>query len=189
MQRLLRITTALVAAVGLFAFTAESAPAYTIVACSHHGWIRSSANGRYVSAELGYKGSNYGMLRARSSRVETWERFTACQVWIGKYYGTAFKSEANGKWVTAELGYRGSNYGMLRARSSTVIMSELFFCGPMPGTGGLFAYGNHNFVGAEMHYSAVRYGMLRASMSDTNISGHWGPQFEFADHFPGVCAP
>lgn len=35
----------------------------------------SVANSRYTSAELGYTGSYYGMLRARSTSAGTWEKF------------------------------------------------------------------------------------------------------------------
>jgi hypothetical protein len=37
--------------------------------------IRSHANNRFVSAELGYTGANYGLLRARATTVGAWERF------------------------------------------------------------------------------------------------------------------
>lgn len=33
------------------------------------------ANGLFVSAELGYTGANYGMLRCRATTVGAWERF------------------------------------------------------------------------------------------------------------------
>ncbi|WP_424887005.1 hypothetical protein [Streptomyces sp. XH2] len=39
--------------------------------------ITSRANGRLVSAELGYGGDTYGMLRARATAVGPWELFTA----------------------------------------------------------------------------------------------------------------
>jgi hypothetical protein len=37
--------------------------------------IRSVTNGRYVSAELGYHGDRYGMLRARATEIGFWEVF------------------------------------------------------------------------------------------------------------------
>ncbi|WP_126643776.1 hypothetical protein [Embleya hyalina] len=41
--------------------------------CRTNVTIRSWANRRYVSAELDYRGGNYGMLRARNSVVDAWE--------------------------------------------------------------------------------------------------------------------
>jgi hypothetical protein len=38
--------------------------------------IRSTQHNQYVSAELGYTGGDYGMLRARSSSIGPWESFT-----------------------------------------------------------------------------------------------------------------
>ncbi len=54
-------------------------------------FITSNANGGIVSAELGYGGNDYGMLRARAL--------------------------ANYEYVSAELGYGSGDYAMLRARS------------------------------------------------------------------------
>src|SRR6516225_8953527 len=105
MKRILRITTAFLATVSLLAVTPGSSSAFSVAWCYKHGYIKSVANGRYVTAELGYTGGNYGMLRARASSVGAWQRFTICGVWVNGRYGQAFKSEANGKWVSAELGY------------------------------------------------------------------------------------
>ncbi|MBV9615855.1 MAG: hypothetical protein JO031_10415, partial [Ktedonobacteraceae bacterium] len=85
--------------------------------------IQSNANGLFVTAELGYTGGNYAMLRARtgSNAIGPWEQFflytlngcnpvtTNCQSLI--------LSAANNKLVSAELGYTGGNYAMLRART------------------------------------------------------------------------
>jgi hypothetical protein len=37
--------------------------------------IYSAASDRYVAAELGLKGKDYGMLRAQSDTVGPWEKF------------------------------------------------------------------------------------------------------------------
>ncbi|MBV9713201.1 MAG: hypothetical protein JO011_20045 [Ktedonobacteraceae bacterium] len=85
--------------------------------------IFSLANSKYVAAELGYTGGNYAMLRActASNSIGPWEQFflytlngcnpvtTNCQSLI--------LSAANNKLVSAELGYTGGNYAMLRART------------------------------------------------------------------------
>lgn len=39
--------------------------------------LRSCANGRFVSTELGYSGSSYGMLRARATAIGPWEEYKA----------------------------------------------------------------------------------------------------------------
>ena len=79
--------------------------------------IRSRANNRIVSGELGYAGSLNGVLRARSTSVGTWEKFQCVAVGANQW---ALRSRANGKFVSAELHYAGSLYGTLRARSTTV---------------------------------------------------------------------
>lgn len=37
--------------------------------------LKSAANNRYVSAELGYTGPTHGLLRARAGRIGPWEKF------------------------------------------------------------------------------------------------------------------
>jgi hypothetical protein len=55
-----------------------AAPAHAL-SC-HDGWLRSDANHKYVSVELGYGTTSpyRGMLRARASSVGPWERFEFC---------------------------------------------------------------------------------------------------------------
>lgn len=80
--------------------------------------IIALVNNRYVSAELNYTGSGYGMLRARagSSTSPSWERFRIegdCAT------NCAIKSTWSGQYVAAELNYTGTGYGMLRAARAT----------------------------------------------------------------------
>jgi hypothetical protein len=80
--------------------------------------IQSTANGKYVAAELAYTEPNKGMLRARtSSSPGTWERFRIKQ--CDSSAGCLIKSVGAGKYVAAELGYSttSASYGMLRART------------------------------------------------------------------------
>lgn len=58
--------------VGVVAGTAKPAHA---VSC-YGGWLRSDANGRYVSTELGYGGVDHAMLRARGDHYGAWEQFS-----------------------------------------------------------------------------------------------------------------
>lgn len=121
--------------------------------------IRSKANGRYVSAELGYTGDSYGELRARATVVGPWERFAVCP--NGRDW--AIYSVANRHWVSAELGYPGAKYGMLRARAATIGPWERFsfnFCGP--DCVAIRSTANGRYVSAELGYTGPSYGMLRA---------------------------
>jgi len=88
----------------------------------YHGayWtLRSNANGKYVSAELGYGGALNGVLRARATVVGPWEKFTFSQLWA--------RSDANGKYVSAELGYGDALNGVLRARATVLGPWEKFW--------------------------------------------------------------
>jgi hypothetical protein len=92
------------------------------IACWSNVSIRSRANGRYLSAELGYSGGSNGMLRARAWVAGPWERYTVCRA--GDIANIA--SQANKRYVSAELGYGGGNNGMLRARATAVGPWEAF---------------------------------------------------------------
>jgi hypothetical protein len=82
--------------------------------------LRSQANGAWVTAEMQYTGSSYGMLRARAARINAWERYTFES--LDGAFATqpvVLISTANGREVSAELGYTGADNGMLRARGGT----------------------------------------------------------------------
>ena len=150
-------------------------PAPTLV----HQTIRSVANGMYVSAELGYTGSNYAMLRARASTQGHWETYS------GYHYNTdnkiGFYNTANNYWVSAELGYAGGNYAMLRARASTQGPWEDFtIIENSDGTYALQSQANSLYVSAELGYTGGNYAMLRARSSTI------GPWETFTDDSPSV---
>ncbi|GAA4187706.1 hypothetical protein GCM10023074_00600 [Microbispora amethystogenes] len=138
--------------------------------------IKSRANGRYVSAELGYgtSDSRYGMLRARATGVGPWEKFRIC--YNGRNY--TIQSRHNGKYVSAELGYgtSDSRYGMLRARATSAGTWERFFITSC-GTGCvLIEAANLKYVAAELGYGKTdsRYGMLRGRTPDVSYKiGPW----------------
>jgi hypothetical protein len=90
--------------------------------------LRSDANHKYVSVELGYGTTSpyRGMLRARASSVGPWERFEFCWRVQNNPGYLAIRSLTNGKWVAAELGRTGKDYGMLRARSTSIGSWETF---------------------------------------------------------------
>ncbi|MFE3181890.1 hypothetical protein ACFXKR_13630 [Streptomyces violascens] len=128
-------------------------------ACYGNVVITSRANGRLVSAELGYGGDSYAMLRARATAVGPWELFTVC---FNDWYWTV-QSQANNLYVSAELGYSGDNNGMLRARATAIGPWERFSlssCGQ--GCTTITSMANASLVSAELGYGGDSYAMLRA---------------------------
>jgi hypothetical protein len=123
--------------------------------------IRSTSNGRYVSAELGYGGSSYAMLRARATAVGPWEKFYLC--WGDGYSADqwALLAAGNADYVSAELGYTGSSYAMLRARATALGPWEKFRW-LTNGNDELLSVQNGRYVSAELGYTGSSYAMLRA---------------------------
>lgn len=122
--------------------------------------IRSNANGRLVSSELGYGGGEYGMLRARADTALAWERFRL----LGDCSRQcAIQSLANGKYVSAELGYDDGANGMLRARADTALAWEQFRLEGNCSTGcAIRSLANGRLVSAELGYGGHWNGQLRA---------------------------
>jgi hypothetical protein len=129
----------------------------------------ASGNGDFVSAELGYTGTSYGMLRARATTQGSWEMWTEVVLPNGN---VAFRSNANGLYVSAELGNTGSTYGELRARASVIGPWENFQ--PVFGSDGttysIRSVANGLYVSAELGYTGSNYAMLRARASSV---GPW----------------
>jgi hypothetical protein len=130
-------------------------------ACIQNGEIFSLANGLFTSAELGYGGGAYAMLRARAPVANAWELFELCNfintpVWF-------IVSQANGLAVSAELGYGGGDYAMLRARASVVDAWEQFGVQDNgDGSVSILSFANSLWVSAELLYTDGNYGELRA---------------------------
>lgn len=129
--------------------------------------IYSQAAGKYVSAELGWTGDFYGLLRARASTVGPWERFNVCEYQDGNYPSNevwTIQSLANGLYVSAELGWTGGLYGLLRARASTVGPWEKFNLLADPSWSGssLRSWANCKYVSAELGWTGEFNGLLRA---------------------------
>jgi len=131
------------------------------------GALYSEANHMYVSAELGYTGALYGMLRARAATVGPWERFEFC---YESQFSSNFsmRSLANGKWVAAELNDTTVWYGMLRARSSSVGPWEKFYGGYE-----IQSRANWKWVSAELAYVGSGYAMLRARANSVGTWENW----------------
>ena len=147
--------------------------------------FRSNANGYYVSAELGYTGASYAMLRARAGSIGAWESWTRVQLPTGHY---VIRNNANGYYVSAELGYAGANYGELRARTPSngigPTPSEIFdFVGNADGTYSLRSVANGLFVSAELAYTGSSYAEMRARASGI---GGW-EEFNYTTTGSGGC--
>ena len=101
------------------------------------------------------------MLRARSSSIGGWEQFTFCDDVTAGYW--VFYNDANGDFVSTELGYTGGNYAMLRARASSFGPWEEYslYC---TGSGAtvIKSNANNDYVSTELNYGGSSYAMLRA---------------------------
>ena len=125
----------------------------------------SNANYGFVSAELGYTGGYYGMLRARSGSIGPWEQYSIGS--SGDTDGTwAIRSVANNLYVSSEFGYSGGDDGLQRARASVIGDWEKFF---LYQIGGQFAWQSYYpygsaccYVSTEMGYTGFEFEMLRA---------------------------
>ncbi|WP_147426578.1 fascin domain-containing protein [Trinickia fusca] len=137
--------------------------------CTQSVAITSIANSDFVSAELGYAGDEYAMLRARATVEGPWEKYTVCNVPTGGYW--TIQSEANGLYVSAELGDAGAQYGMLRARATVVGPWEKYTFGSCGVDCTVIrSLANGKFVSAELGYTGDQVGMLRARAA---VVGPW----------------
>jgi len=125
-----------------------------------HVSIRSLAANRFVTAELGYGGADYGMLRARATAIASWEMFTL----VGDCSrACALRSDANGRFVTAELGYQGYAWGETRARSGVAQAWEQFrFDGNCDTGCAIVSLANGRYLTTELGYTGNGQNMLRA---------------------------
>lgn len=147
--------------------------------------LLSNANEDYVSAELGYTGASYGMLRARATTVGPWEKFDFCDDLTQGWW--AITSDANGLYVTAQFGYAGASFGELTASSSIIgpFQKWVLSCIPGPPVSphinwvAIQAQTNLNYVSAELGYTGANYGMLRARAS---TAGQWEEYYS-----PALC--
>jgi hypothetical protein len=137
--------------------------------CQTDVYINSYQNGLYVSAELGWGGDQYGLLRARATQVGPWELFEEC--WYvdtsGRYVYT-LRSEASGKYVSTEYDFGNNEYGdslymVLRARADSPGTWEHYFIGvPANWEMDLQSVKINRYVSAEVLYQGAYVGVLRA---------------------------
>jgi hypothetical protein len=171
---------ALVVALALTTLVLPAAPAQAVIVCTTDNYF-GAYNGKYASAELGYGGDLYGMLRARASSPGPWETFRICSDGSAHW----FNSQRNGRYVTDELGRTGVDYGMLRARGTAVGTWERFAIEHYGNYVTIKSLRNNRYVSAELGYGGVRAGMLRARA--TSI-GPW-EKFSLICRAPPVLCP
>jgi hypothetical protein len=156
--------------------------------------LYSRANGKVVSAELGYDYGDprYGMLRARADwQHGEWEVF---KVWSPDPWDNAdgwyALQAANGKFVSAEIGWdyfwNWGMYGMLRARADWIGTWEQFAFRAWPSPyyrAWVVARANDKIVSVELEYPDSDWAMLRAradevygwELIDALWSSGWNP--------------
>jgi hypothetical protein len=152
--------------------------------CTNPVQILAFGNNELVSAEQGYPGTLWGMLRARTiGAAGSWERFQFCK--LNGYSNTQFaiRSLASGKWVSTEVFAKVPDDNMLRARADSIGDWEVFtsdqFDSYTEFPRGINFHFASSFVGNEVTaevggpapYDGYRYGELRAS----TLYGHVGP--------------
>jgi hypothetical protein len=170
-------------ALGSPAVAEEAAPAPV---CNINSLIMPLADNHYVSAELGYGGALYGMLRSRAATPGPWENFKICYRYEGATKVVYILNERNLRYVSAELGYTGVDHGMLRARATDVGPWEKFTIarwGPNPKMYTIQSQRNGRYVSVELGYGGVRHGMLRARAT---AIGPW-EKFLISCGFPAEC--
>jgi len=134
--------------------------------------IYAMANHFYISAELGYGGYSYALLRARAFIPTDQETFH----WYfdGQTLTWQIQSVANGLFLSTEKRNQGSSYAQLRARASPdhVFGYEQFYLYYDRATQEdvLQSAINHLFVSVELGYSGGNYALLRARTSETALS-------------------
>ncbi|MEU6578555.1 endonuclease/exonuclease/phosphatase family protein [Streptomyces sp. NPDC046805] len=196
-RRLRLVVTAILAAVtAVVALAAPPAMADTAVPPSSAGqrWALK-VHGYYVTVDAGATGDMKLRANPNATTPQGWEKFTLHTDHIpGVGYGTtvSFRSEATGKYVTAEDAASGS---LLRTRGDNTGAWERFKLQPLAdGTFALLA-DNGNYVAAELG-SYPDYGLLRArtSTSAPSTLGSWerftlervGPEGAYSSDMPAT---
>jgi hypothetical protein len=162
-RRLVRGCAALAAAVALMSLVSPAASAHECPPGpggeNHHTVLISFAANKYATAELGYGGGLYGMVRAARDNPGPWEDWTFCSFYEGGTKVTYIYNEANGRYVSAEFGRTGGDHGMLRARATSVGPWEKFRVerwGPNPNMYTIRSLRNGRYVSTELGYGGVR---------------------------------
>lgn len=91
-------------------------------------YIFSYAANNYVSAEFGWSGTQRGILHARSGSTSPgpWETFYTTSNNDGTLSLSVYDNSGTRYYVSAEDGWTGNSYGILRARSTSIGPWEKF---------------------------------------------------------------
>jgi hypothetical protein len=130
--------------------------------------ILSHANQLWVSSELLYWGNGYGMLRARSQSIGSWEQYNFCYDSTANYW--VFTNDGNNEFVTTQVNYGGSDYGMLRAQASSIGPWEQYTLACTGSAVAIKSNANGDWVSTEAAYGGSSNGELRARASSV---GPW----------------
>jgi hypothetical protein len=178
MRRASVVVAVILAALALSGAPAQAQEELAVAGCGFPGLsplvgIRRYPSNELVSAEVSWSGDNYGLLRERDavSPGGPWEQFDIICIQAPDVY--AIWSRANRRYVSAEVSWSGDNYGLLRARATTVGPWEQFRIargidaqGPIT----IWSVANGRYVSAEMAWSGDRSGLLRARATS---AGPW----------------
>jgi hypothetical protein len=163
--------------------------------------IRSRDSLKYVSTEIGYGGTDKGMLRARAGAIGPWEKY---QIWErdwADFWETsefAIMSQANGRFVSTEIGYSGGGAAMLRARNLRVAGIGPWEKYILPGGSGIGPWDRRNPV-SNTFFTAEANGLAVAAEDGSNYWGYmqgilrartstaWLGGWERFDFIPSSC--
>lgn len=134
--------------------------------------LEARSNGQFVSAEVSYPGSEFGMLRARTDAIGPWEKFDECS--DAGFGETRLFSYGTGLYVATEVEYAGNHNGMLRARANAIGSWEKYSVENGTDWEGSYitlrSMGNNRFVTADPGFPDRYRGMLLARGSSV---GPW----------------
>lgn len=93
--------------------------------------IFTNANDRWAITQINYRGPKIyqNMLRADARSIGPWEQYQILCI-AGTHGSFVIWSPVARRFVAAELGYKGDDYGTLRARANKVGPWEIFRPGP-----------------------------------------------------------
>ena len=159
---------------------APAATAEPFVACFEGDSmaLRNRSSWNFVTAELGYTGDEFTMLRARATSAGPWERWTLCRLTrTSKWYFLVNQAMDADQWyegvVWADVNAPGAMDGMLRANgfytTDGISTAEQFEKVMVGNYLTLKSRTTGKFVIAETGYPGGHDGMLRAA-SATNSS-------------------
>ncbi|GGK28636.1 hypothetical protein GCM10010124_21670 [Pilimelia terevasa] len=142
--------------------------------CGRSSLFRTQPDGRtvYASNEMDYTGALANLVRLRAPADGPWEELDICAHLDGGSTYLTFQSIANDKYLSAELGATGIDYGMVRARGERIGPWEKFDidCDGDEGPCYLKSLANNRYLSVEEGHSGTRKNMLRARSA---TKGEW----------------